>query len=237
MTLPQFLAVPSDFSNEALLSELPLGSHDAIIAGDTITTLHLNSEWRKFIAHAIDSYLDIGLLKASQSQLDVIDPLIHVLFDDFYSPDPPPPEPTVNDFIRANQDADQALVANVWTNLVWDVPTGNDENWDVGEFEVDPLVPDRVFWRGVDTIRVHVSANAHITAAIASRKELRILNSNNFVLAESSETILGQSFINVDTDLTMEQDDFIRVQALSTAAGTVLFATLKPSVAIHRIDR
>lgn len=85
MTSQLFKQGRSDFSDEALLDELPLGSHDAVIVGDTITTLHLNSEWRKFVSSAIGSYFSSATRKASQAQLDDFDPLLSILLDDFYS--------------------------------------------------------------------------------------------------------------------------------------------------------
>jgi len=85
MTSQPLSVARSDFSSASLLDELPLGSHDTPIAGDTITTLNLNSEWRKFLASAIGVYFSIATRSASQSQLDTFDPLLADLFDDFYN--------------------------------------------------------------------------------------------------------------------------------------------------------
>lgn len=76
-----------NFFAKSDLSELvPLADHDTLLVGDTLTTVTLNYQWRKFLVSAIDAYLDNGFSKLEDP--DLIDSLnqARALMEDFYSP-------------------------------------------------------------------------------------------------------------------------------------------------------
>ena len=58
-----------------------LPAHDAILTGDTLTSLSINREWRKLISNAIEAYLSHN--KSDELTLDNED-LLSDLFLDFY---------------------------------------------------------------------------------------------------------------------------------------------------------
>ena len=47
----------SFFANPDALSLLTLPAHDAALTGDTLKSISMNREWRKFIVGSIESYL------------------------------------------------------------------------------------------------------------------------------------------------------------------------------------
>jgi microcystin-dependent protein len=59
-----------------------LPAHNQALAGDTLTVLTLNYEWRKFIAAAIDAYLNQSA--DDEQTLDNID-LLYEFYEDLYS--------------------------------------------------------------------------------------------------------------------------------------------------------
>jgi len=64
---------------------LPLPDHDAPIAGDTLTTLTLNYQWRRIIVDAIDRHLEYAFEDAIDP--DKIDAIMkaRALIADIYS--------------------------------------------------------------------------------------------------------------------------------------------------------
>jgi len=63
---------------------LPLPDHDAILSGDTPTTLTLNYQWRRIIVDAIDRHLEFAFENAVDP--DKIDAIMkfRALLDDLY---------------------------------------------------------------------------------------------------------------------------------------------------------
>jgi hypothetical protein len=53
------------FASPDALTLLELDAHDAVIAGDTLKTITLNSQWRMMLVGAINAYLDT---RATDSQ-------------------------------------------------------------------------------------------------------------------------------------------------------------------------
>jgi hypothetical protein len=56
-TLMLWTSCAKTFASPDALTLLELDAHDAVIAGDTLTTITLNSQWRMMLAGAINSYL------------------------------------------------------------------------------------------------------------------------------------------------------------------------------------
>jgi len=69
----------NSFASHDALSLLTLPEHDAVLAGDTITTLSINREWRKIIGAAILDYFENG--NDDSLTLDNWDLLNALLFD------------------------------------------------------------------------------------------------------------------------------------------------------------
>lgn len=57
-------------------------AHNAALAGDTLTSLTINYQWRKFIAAAIDAYLNQSA--DDEQSLDNFD-MLYSFYDDFYN--------------------------------------------------------------------------------------------------------------------------------------------------------
>jgi hypothetical protein len=63
------------------MSVAPLPAHDAILAGDTLTTISLNMDWRAIIAGALNQYWATN--QDDTTTLDNLD-LLMSFFNDLY---------------------------------------------------------------------------------------------------------------------------------------------------------
>jgi hypothetical protein len=114
--LSVYEAAPKTFSPSEFLLNIPTSEHDAILEDDILYELHLNSEWRGFIANAITTYLEAATHAATAVQLDTIEPFVANLFDDFYNKD----SLTVPLVAVASNTAGQSLTALAENYIVWD---------------------------------------------------------------------------------------------------------------------
>jgi len=75
----------SFFARNNLSDFLPLSNHDDLLAGDTLTTLTLNHEWRVFIMATIENLMNDATRKAPDSELDTLESQFLSMFLDFYN--------------------------------------------------------------------------------------------------------------------------------------------------------
>lgn len=73
------------FVRNDLSDFLPLSNHDELLAGDTLTTLTLNNEWRIFIMAAIESMMNDAIRNAPDNETDTLESQFLSMFIDFYN--------------------------------------------------------------------------------------------------------------------------------------------------------
>lgn len=202
---------------------MPLGAHDAVIAGDTITTLHINSEWRKFLSHAIGVYLDIGLRRASQSDLDDIDPLIGNLFDDFYTAES----------LALGVEYRQAIRTSAFS-----LPTSGEAKivWQSGDQDVTN--PDRLYApiTGVATIEVSFL----VTSVSAATCNIRIMkNGSTALVRKKGDGSSVSHWINISITRRLVAGDYVEVivqengtASIDTAAGQAPIISMESAIEI-----
>lgn len=66
------------------LDDLPVSDHDQILAGDTVTNLTLNYEWRRFIAYAIAAKFERYNEAMTDTEQDAFNERFALLLLDLY---------------------------------------------------------------------------------------------------------------------------------------------------------
>ena len=72
------------FAKHNLNDMLPLSNHDDILAGDSLTVLTLNRDWRMFIMATVERYMNNATGNAPNSELDTLEKQFLAMFIDFY---------------------------------------------------------------------------------------------------------------------------------------------------------
>lgn len=75
----------SNFASPSFASLIPLGAHDDLVLPDTLTTVQLSQEWRKFIGAVLKQYFDRAVIGVDELDIDDLHATIDAFWLDFYN--------------------------------------------------------------------------------------------------------------------------------------------------------
>ena len=73
------------FARNSLADLLPLSDHNALLAGDVLTTVTLNYEWRVFVVSIVEKLLETNRYELSETEFSTLDIVYLALLEDFYN--------------------------------------------------------------------------------------------------------------------------------------------------------
>lgn len=146
-----------------------------------------------------------------------------------------PCEVEMNDTARYIRTGALGLAANTWTFIAWLNASDDVTSWEAGNIGLVVDNMERVQWQGEGTARFHVSAGMRLGTNSAATHGLRIVHSSGIVLETVFENTATVSQLNIDTDVTLEPDEYVYVQAFTGVNGSLNFTDNNPHIAIHNI--
>lgn len=141
-----------------------------------------------------------------------------------------------NDTARYIRTSALGLAGGVWTFLGLQIGATAHE-WESPKYALVEGEIHRIEWLGEEVSKHHVSANVRLASGTASTHGIRIVHEDGTILAQQFEIATTVSSLNIDTDVQLAQNEYVYVQVFTGTAGSVSFTDVKPTVAIHRIDK
>lgn len=75
----------SSFRSPSFADLIPLGAHDDLVPPDSLSTLQLSQEWRKFIGAVLGEYFDRAVIGVDEADIDDLQATIDAFWGDFYN--------------------------------------------------------------------------------------------------------------------------------------------------------
>lgn len=148
-----------------------------------------------------------------------------------------PCEVEMNDTIRVVRTTNQSIAANVLVPINWGTQVLGSESWHIGDLNLMSGDLTKIEWQGDENAHFHVQATVHLTLGAATNWAVRLVDQDGTILAQVLNLGSTQAQLNIDTDVYLEPNDWLQVQVLIAAGGTVTTVTFNPSFAVHRIDK
>lgn len=70
MTLPPLSKLRRSFSAAVVELDLPLPAHDAVLAGDTLSSVQINHRWRRYISLALEERFSRTIAGLNETDYD-----------------------------------------------------------------------------------------------------------------------------------------------------------------------
>lgn len=203
-----------------------IASHDANLAGDTVTSLFVNYQWRRIIAEGLQLYLDRAIYALDDPDFEDVHNKFQALLNDLYTPS----SGTVTKFaVKVRRTANLVLFAGVSTPITW-----SSEDYDYGGFW-DVGTPTQLVVPSGASGLYSIMVNMTIGLSAATARHILIKKNGNIEakMVHSAETYFGYV---TTAQLELTVGDIVTIEAQSNVAATLFYEpNNSPWVAMVRI--